>query len=349
LCRVCKMKTSELDYQLPEELIAQDPIEKRDNSRLMLVHRETGKIEHKTFKDLLQFLKPDDLLVRNDTRVIPARLFGKKIKTGGKVEALLLKKYSSDIWECLLKSSGHINQGTQILFDDNLDGTILELFPDGRKIIKFSSSDQVENRIEKIGVIPLPPYIHHPLKDPERYQTIYSKYKGAVASPTAGLHFSEELMSEITRRGIQVENVTLHISLDTFRPIKVETIHEHKLFSEYCVVKPETAVAITKAKRDGRRIVAVGTTTTRVLESVSELTPDGPVVHAFDGWADLFITPGYEFKIVDMLITNFHLPRSTLILLVGAFSGLDLIKHAYQVAIENKYRFYSFGDVMLII
>lgn len=343
------MKTSELDYELPEELIAQDPIEKRDHSRLMVLHRESKEIEHKTFIDLLDYLKPDDLLVRNDTRVIPARLYGKKMKTEGKIEVLLLKKHSSDVWECLLKTHGRINKGTQILFDGNLDGTVIEIFPDGRKLIRFSSSDQVESRIEKIGVIPLPPYIHHPLKDPERYQTIYSKHKGAVASPTAGLHFSEELMEEISRRGIQIENVTLHISLDTFRPIKTDVINDHKLFSEYCVVTADAAANITKAKRDGRRIISVGTTTTRVLESVSEFTANGPVVRAFDGWVDLFITPGYNFKMVDMLITNFHLPRSTLILLVGAFTGLDLIKHAYQVAIENRYHFYSFGDVMLIV
>lgn len=343
------MKTSELDYTLPEELIAQDPVEKRDSSRLMVVNRNTEKIEHKTFHDLLQYLKPDDLLVRNDTRVIPARLFGKKAKTGGKVEALLLKKHSPDTWECLLKSSGHFRNGTQILFDDNLDGVVFEAFSDGRKLIRFSSSDQIDNRIEKIGVIPLPPYIHHPLKDPERYQTIYSKIKGAVASPTAGLHFTEELMGEISKRGIQVVDVTLHISLDTFRPIKVERVQNHKLFSEYCFVKPETALSITKAKREGRRVVAVGTTTTRVLESVSELTPTGLNVRPFEGWTELFVTPGYKFKVIDALITNFHLPRSTLILLVGAFTGMDLLKRSYQVAIDNKYHFYSFGDAMLII
>lgn len=343
------MKTSELDYSLPEELIAQDPVEKRDSSRLMVVNRSTESIEHKTFHDLLQYLRPDDLLVRNDTRVIPARLFGKKAKTGGKVEALLLKKHSLDTWECLLKSSGHFRKGTQILFDDNLDGTVVEVFSDGRKLVRFSSSDQIDNRIEKIGVIPLPPYIHHPLKDPERYQTIYSKIKGAVASPTAGLHFSEELMREVSKKGIQVVDVTLHISLDTFRPIKVESVQNHKLFSEYCFVKPETALSIAKAKKEGRRVVAVGTTTTRVLESISEVTPNGFDIQPFEGWTDLFVTPGYRFKAVDVLITNFHLPRSTLILLVGAFTGMDLLKHSYQVAIDNKYHFYSFGDAMLII
>lgn len=343
------MKTSELDYQLPEELIAQDPIEKRDNSRLMVVNRDTGEIEHKTFRDLLSYLRPDDLLVRNDTRVIPARLFGKKHKTGGKVEALLLRKHSTDTWECLLKASGHIHQGDEILFDDSLHGTVVEILTDGRKLVKFSSSEQIENRIEKIGIIPLPPYIHHPLKDPERYQTIYAKFKGAVASPTAGLHFTEDLLKDITNQGIQIESVTLHISLDTFKPIKVETIQDHKLYSEYCIIKPEAAASITRAKREGRRIVSVGTTTTRVLESVSEVTSDGLVVHPFDGWADIFITPGYKFKAVDKLITNFHLPRSTLILLVGAFAGLDLIKKSYQIAIQEKYRFYSFGDAMLIL
>lgn len=343
------MKTSELDYYLPEELIAQDPIEKRDQSRLMVVDRRTEKIEHKSFRDLLSYLKPDDLIVRNDTRVIPARLFGKKYRTGGKVEALLLKKHSTDIWECLLKTSGHIQSGTQILFDDNLEGTVVELLEDGRKIIKFSSSEQIENQIEKIGVIPLPPYIHHPLKDPERYQTIYANYKGAVASPTAGLHFTNDLFSEITSLGIQIENVTLHISLDTFKPIKAELVEDHKLYSEYCTITPETAASITKAKREGRRIISIGTTTTRVLESVSEVTPDGIVIHPFNGWADIFITPGYKFKTVDALITNFHLPRSSLILLVGAFTGLDFIKKSYQAAIQEKYRFYSFGDAMLIL
>lgn len=342
------METKELDYQLPEGLIAQDPIEKRDNSRLMVVNRETRDIHHSTFSNLLQFLKPDDVLVCNDTRVIPAKLNGKKAKTGGKVEALLLKKQSTDKWECLLKHSGHVGKGMQILFDDSLEGTICEVYSDGRKLIKFTSTDQVENLIEKIGLIPLPPYIHHPLKDPERYQTIYAKYKGAVASPTAGLHFTNELLSKITLRGIQVEYVTLHISLDTFQPIKVDNIQDHKLFSEFCRVNPNTASAITKAKNDGRRIVAVGTTTTRVLESVSKETQNGIVVNPYQGWTDLFITPGYKFKTIDALITNFHLPRSTLILLVGAFTGLDFLKTAYKTAIREKYRFYSFGDAMLI-
>lgn len=343
------MKTSELDYHLPEELIAQDPIERRDSSRLMVVNRNSGEIDHKSFRDLLYYLRSDDLLVRNDTRVIPARLLGKKLGTGGKVEALLLKKYSNDIWECLLKASGHIHQGVEIIFDDSLHGTVVEILSSGRKLIKFSSSENIENRIEKIGIIPLPPYIHHPLRDPERYQTIYAKLKGSVASPTAGLHFTEDLLDEISERGIQVENVTLHISLDTFKPIKVETIQDHTLYSEYCTIEPETAARITRAKREGRRVIAVGTTTTRVLESVSEVTANGLVVHPFNGWANIFITPGYKFKVVDTLITNFHLPRSTLILLVGAFAGLDLIKQAYQIAIQERYRFYSFGDAMLIL
>jgi len=342
------MKTSELDYHLPEELIAQDPIEKRDDSRLMVLDRKAGDIVHKTFRDILTYLRPSDLLVRNDTRVIPARLFGEKLRTGGKVEALLLKKYSPDTWECLLKCSGHVDHQTEILFDESLHGIVIDTLSDGRKVIKFSSTDQIENSIEKIGIIPLPPYIHHPLRDPERYQTIYAKYKGAVASPTAGLHFTEDLLSEISGKGIQIENVTLHISLDTFKPIKADSIQGHKLFSEYCSIKPETAARITQAKKEGRRVIAVGTTTTRVLESVSDITKDGVVVHPFDGWADIFITPGYSFKVIDGLITNFHLPRSTLILLVGAFAGLDLIKKSYQIAIDQKYRFYSFGDAMFI-
>ena len=348
------LKTSALEYDLPEELIAQHPLPQRDQSRLMVLHRSTRRIEHARFKDILKYLKPGDVLVCNDTRVIPARLFGKKVPSGGRVEVLLLTKRSSNRWECLTKTNGRIRIGQRIRFEKTphgvLVGTIVDLLDGGRRIIDFQSGGpETDALIEKVGVIPLPPYIHQPLDDVERYQTVYSRQKGAVASPTAGLHFSEELLEKIHQRGIDLLYVTLHISLDTFRPIKEEFVEEHKLYSEYCSVSSNVAQAINKALSEGRRIISVGTTTTRTLESVARDTPEGVRVEPFRGWTDLYIAPPYQFKVINGLITNFHLPRSTLLLLVGAFAGLDNILSAYQKAIRERYRFYTFGDAMLIL
>ncbi len=344
------LKTSVLEYDLPQGLIAQQPLPRRDQSRLMVLHRSARKIEHVKFENILEYLVPGDVLVCNDTRVIPARLLGKKVPYGGRIEVLLLAKHSSNRWECLIKTNGRVRVGQKIIFNHGvLTGTIVDILDNGKRIIDFESDAETETLIEKIGIIPLPPYIHRPLDDVERYQTIYSRHKGAVASPTAGLHFSEELLRMIREQGVQILYVTLHVSLDTFRPIKEEFVENHKLYSEYCSISGDVAKAISKAISQGRRIISVGTTTTRALESAARDTADGIIVEAFEGWTDLYITPPYRFKVINGLITNFHLPRSTLLLLVGAFAGLDHILNAYKIAIKERYRFYTFGDAMLII
>jgi S-adenosylmethionine:tRNA ribosyltransferase-isomerase len=366
------MRTSEFDYQLPPDQIAQTPIEPRDAARLMVVHRNTGEIEHRIFRDIVEYLQPADLLVANDSRVIPARLFARKVPTGGRVELLLLRRHGERTWEALVKGrkvvpgiqlellpadsagiSHPANQPSSLLFSGPIVGEVLEITPGGGRLIKFDQP--ITPHLEALGETPLPPYIHEPLADSERYQTVYARVQGSVAAPTAGLHFTPQLIDQIEDRGTRFAFVTLHIGLDTFRPVQAEQIEQHQMHSEYAVLPPETAEAINHTKRDGGRVIAIGTTTVRVLETAGQLSIvncQSSIVNsqfvAFSGWTDLFIYPGYQFQVVDALITNFHLPRSTLLMLVSAFAGRDLILRAYRTATEQGYRFYSFGDAMFI-
>lgn len=339
------MKTAEFDYYLPPELIAQSPVEPRDSSRLMVLHRATGSIEHRIFREIVEYIQPGDILVANQSRVIPARLYGHKIPTGGKVELLLLCRRGEKAWEALVKGK-KVKEGTRLWVGkgkEGVEGVVLNITEAGTRLIEFERA--IEPLIREIGTIPLPPYIHRPLSDPERYQTVFGRVEGSVAAPTAGLHFTPELMRCIEDKGAKFLFVTLHIGLDTFKPVKEENVEEHKMHSEYCELDEKVAEEINQARREGRRIIAVGTTSVRVLETAA--SEEG--VRPFKGQTDLFIYPGYRFKVVDALITNFHLPRSTLIMLVSAFAGKDLIMRAYQEAIKLRYRFYSFGDAMLIL
>jgi len=339
------MKTAEFDYYLPPELIAQSPVEPRDSSRLMVLHRVTGSIEHRIFREIVEYIQPGDILVANQSRVIPARLYGHKIPTGGKVELLLLCRRGEKAWEALVKGK-KVKEGTRLWVGkgkEGVEGVVLNITEAGTRLIEFERA--IEPLIREIGTIPLPPYIHRPLSDPERYQTVFGRVEGSVAAPTAGLHFTPELMRCIEDKGAKFLFVTLHIGLDTFKPVKEENVEEHKMHSEYCELDEKVAEEINQARREGRRIIAVGTTSVRVLETAA--SEEG--VRPFKGQTDLFIYPGYRFKVVDALITNFHLPRSTLIMLVSAFAGKDLIMRAYQEAIKLRYRFYSFGDAMLIL
>lgn len=339
------MKTAEFDYYLPPELIAQSPVEPRDSSRLMVLHRATGSIEHRIFREIVEYIQPGDILVANQSRVIPARLYGHKIPTGGKIELLLLGRKGEKVWEALVRGK-KVKKGTRLWVgkgDKGIEGTVLSITEAGSRIIEFEKA--IEPLIWEIGAIPLPPYIHCPLSDPERYQTVFARVEGSVAAPTAGLHFTPELMRRIEDKGAKFLFVTLHIGLDTFKPVKEEDVEEHKMHSEYCELDEKVAEEINRARREGRRIIAVGTTSVRVLETAA--SEEG--VHPFKGQTDLFIYPGYRFKVVDALITNFHLPRSTLIMLVSAFAGKDFIMRAYQEAVRLRYRFYSFGDAMLIL
>jgi len=346
------MKTEEFDYYLPKELIAQSPVEPRDASRLMVLHRQTGAIEHRVFRDLPDYLAAGDILVYNESRVIPARLFGHKVPTGGKVELLLVAKKGERAWEVLTKGR-KVRVGAQIeLHRDGGGGVVGEVIgeaDEGVKLVEFEAP--IEPLLDELGVVPLPPYIHRPLEEPERYQTIYAKVKGSVAAPTAGLHFTPQLMRGLKAKGVEFAFVTLHIGLDTFRPVRTENIENHPMHSEYCRISSEVTEQINRAKAAGGRIVAVGTTSVRVLETAASQKVKGDFgpVGPFDGWTDLFIYPGYRFRVVDALITNFHLPRSTLLMLVAAFAGKELVDRAYQEAIKEKYRFYSFGDAMLIL
>ncbi len=339
------MKTAEFDYYLPPELIAQSPVEPRDSSRLMVLHRATGTIEHRIFREIVDYIQLGDILVANQSRVIPARLYGCKLPTGGKVEILLLSRRGEKLWETLVRGK-KIKEGTKLWVgkgDKGVEGVVVGVTEAGSRLVEFE--EPLEPLVREIGSVPLPPYIHQPLSDPERYQTVFARVEGSVAAPTAGLHFTPELMRRIEDKGAKFLFVTLHIGLDTFKPVKEENIEEHKMHSEYCELSEEVAVEINKARREGRRIIAVGTTSVRVLETAA--TEEG--VRPFKGQTDLFIYPGYRFKVVDALITNFHLPRSTLIMLVSAFAGKDFIMRAYQEAIRLRYRFYSFGDAMLIL
>ena len=340
------MDVKAFDYDLPEELIAQDPLEDRSSSRLMVLDKKTGDIEHKIFRDVVDYLQPGDCLVLNNTKVIPARLFGVKEGTEAKIEILLLKRKENDIWETLVKPGKKCKPGVKISFGEGLlTGEVLEVVEDGNRLIQFHYDGIFEEILDQLGQMPLPPYITHQLKDKNRYQTVYAKYDGSAAAPTAGLHFTPELLQQIRDMGIDIAEVTLHVGLGTFRPVKVDTIEEHHMHSEFYRIEQSEADKISRAKANGHRVIAVGTTSTRTLESAAE--EDG-TLREKSGWTDIFIYPGYKFKVIDALITNFHLPQSTLVMLVSALAGREHILAAYKKAVEEKYRFFSFGDAMLI-
>ena len=339
------MKTEDFDYELPSELIAQTPLEKRDSSRLLVLDKETGNIEHKHFNNIIDYLNPGDVLVLNDTKVIPARIIGTKIDTNAVIELLMLKDKGNDIWEVLSKPAKRIKIGTVVKFSDKLSAECIGLGEEGIRQFKFIYDGILLEILDELGEMPLPPYIHEKLQEKDRYNTVYAKNLGSAAAPTAGLHFTKELMDDIKEKGIDIEYVTLHVGLGTFRPVNVENINEHKMHSEFYQMSKDTALALNKAKEEGRRIISVGTTSTRTLESIMNLYGE---FKECSGWTDIFIYPGYEFKAIDALITNFHLPKSTLIMLVSALAGRDKIMKAYKEAVDNKYRFFSFGDSMFI-
>lgn len=340
------MKTSDFNYNLPEKLIAQVPIADRSSSRLMVVDKKSGEIEHKIFKDIIDYLEEGDCLVLNDTRVIPARLIGSKVETGGKIEFLLLKRNEDDTWETLVKPGRKAKIGSEFTFgDDKLIAKVVGMGDDGSRIVKFKYDGIFEEILDELGNMPLPPYITEKLEDRERYQTVYSKHSGSAAAPTAGLHFTEDLLEEIRKKGVDEAFVTLHVGLGTFRPVKVDDVLEHKMHSEYFIVNQEAADKINKAKKNEKKVICVGTTSCRTIESASE--EDG-TLKAKSGWTEIFIYPGYDFKIMDNLITNFHLPESTLIMLVSALSSKENILNAYEEAVKERYRFFSFGDAMFL-
>lgn len=339
-------KTSDFYYDLPEELIAQTPIKERDHSRLLVLDKKTGEIEHKHFYDVLNYLNKGDCLVINDTKVLPARLYGTRKDTGAVIELLLLKRIDENKWETLVKPGKKAKEGAEIIFKENLlTGKIIQVEEDGNRIIEFSYKGIFEEILDQLGEMPLPPYIHEKLEDKNRYQTIYAKNPGSAAAPTAGLHFNDELLKKIEDRGVNIARLTLHVGLGTFRPVKAEFISEHKMHSEYYELTEIEAEKINTAKRNGNKIFSVGTTSTRTLETIGD---EQGFVKAQKGWTDIFIFPGYNYKVVDCLITNFHLPESTLVMLVSALAGKENIMNAYKIAVENKYRFFSFGDAMLI-
>lgn len=340
------MKTSDFFYDLPKELIAQHPVEPRDSSRLLVLGKENGEITHKHFHDIIDFLNPGDLLVCNDSRVLPARIFGIKDETGARVEFLLLRHISANRWETLCKPGKKAKEGMKFTFGEGLmKATVSEVKDDGNRIVDFECEENFYTTLEKIGQMPLPPYIKEELKDKERYQTVYSHELGSAAAPTAGLHFTKELMQKIRDKGVNIAYVTLHVGLGTFRPVKVDDVTKHKMHSEHYELSQETADMINQTHKNGGRVIAVGTTSCRTLESVATFYNE---IKASEGYTDIFIYPGYKFKVLDGLITNFHLPESTLIMLVSAFAGYDNIMNAYKVAVEEKYRFFSFGDAMFI-
>lgn len=339
------MDLHDFDYYLPEELIAQHPMEKRDMSRLMVLNKETGEIEHKLFMDIVNYLDEGDCLVLNNTRVIPARLLGEKEGTGGKIEFVLLKRVEGDKWEVILRPGKKAKPGSRFVFGNGeLKAEILEVLDEGNRLVRFIYDGVFEEILDRVGIMPLPPYITEKLENPERYQTVYAKVNGSAAAPTAGLHFTKELLDSLTRKGVKIAYVMLHVGLGTFRPVKVDDITQHKMHSEYYSISQETCDIINDTRQKGKKVVAVGTTSCRVLETVGK---NGRIAPS-DGWTDIFIYPGYRFKVVDRLITNFHLPESTLIMLVSSLAGRDNVMHAYNVAVEEKYRFFSFGDAMFI-
>lgn len=341
------MNLHDFYYELPQELIAQDPLPDRSGSRLLLLDRKTGETEHHIFRDIVDYLNPGDCLAVNNTKVIPARLIGSRAETGAKIEVLLLKRGEDDVWETLVKPGKKAKPGTKILFGGGLlTGEVLEVIEDGNRKIRFQYEGIFEEILDQLGQMPLPPYITHQLKDKNRYQTVYAKHDGSAAAPTAGLHFTPELLRKIEEKGVLIAHVTLHVGLGTFRPVKVENILEHHMHSEFYMVEEEQARLINETKKQGGRVIAVGTTSCRTLESAAG--EDG-ILKAGSGWTDIFIYPGYEFRLTDGLITNFHLPESTLMMLVSALAGRDRIMNAYAEAVKERYRFFSFGDAMLII
>lgn len=339
------MKTHDFYYDLPEELIAQEPIADRSSSRLMCLDKATGKTEDRHFYDIVDLLRPDDLLVLNDTKVIPARLFGKKTDTGGAIEFLLLRRITADEWEVILKPGRRAKPGAKFVFGDELFAEVLSVGEDGTRIVKFSYDGIFEEVLDRLGEMPLPPYITKRLEDKNRYQTVYAKNSGSAAAPTAGLHFTPELLAKIREKGVDVEFLTLHVGLGTFRPVKAEDIGEHHMHSEFYILPEKTAEAVNRAKVRGGRVISVGTTATRVLETAGG---GGLPLHECSGWTDIFIYPGVKFNVIDALITNFHLPESTLIMLVSALAGRENVLAAYSEAVRKRYRFFSFGDAMFI-
>jgi S-adenosylmethionine:tRNA ribosyltransferase-isomerase len=340
------MNVSDFNFDLPEELIAQHPLEKRDESRLMVLDKKTGEINHKKFYDIIDYLERGDTLVLNNTRVMPARLIGEKENTGGKIEFLLLKRIEGDTWEALAKPGKSARVGRRFTFGDGkLKAEVIDVLENGNRIIKFSYEGIFEQVLDALGEMPLPPYIHERLEDKERYQTVYSKEKGSAAAPTAGLHFTKELMKEIEERGINIAYVTLHVGLGTFRPVKVEVIENHDMHSEFYMLSKENADIINETKKRGNRIISVGTTSTRTLETIGD---ENGKVQEQSGWTNIFIYPGYKFKVVDKLITNFHLPESTLIMLVSTLATREYVMRSYEEAVKENYRFFSFGDAMFI-
>ena len=341
------MKTSDFYFDLPQELIAQDPLEDRSSSRLMVLDRKTGEIEHHIFKEVIDYLNPGDCLVVNNTKVIPARLFGSKEGTEAKIEILLLKRKENDVWETLVKPGKKAKPGTRISFGDGLlTGEVIDVVEEGNRLIKFTYDGIFEEILDQLGQMPLARYITHQLKDKNRYQTVYAKHDGSAAAPTAGLHFTPELLEAIKAKGVNIAHVTLHVGLGTFRPVKVEDVTNHHMHSEFYIVEEDQAKLINETKQRGGKIVSVGTTSCRTLESA---TDDQGVLHAGSGWTDIFIYPGYQFKMIDRLITNFHLPESTLLMLVSALAGKNNIMAAYEEAVKERYRFFSFGDAMIIL
>lgn len=340
------MKTSDFFYDLPEELIAQTPVEPRDSSRLMLLNKDNGNVEHKIFRDLIDYLNPGDCLILNNTRVIPARIFGVKKETGAVVEFLLLKQHKNLVWECLCGPGKRAKIGTEFTFGDGqLECTVKDILDDGNRIIEFKCDGNIFAVLDEIGQMPLPPYIKEKLLDKERYQTVYSKHLGSAAAPTAGLHFTPEMLEKIKDKGINIGYVTLHVGLGTFRPVKVDDVTKHNMHSEHYVMPEETANLINNTHKNGKRVICVGTTSCRTVESVA--TKNGRICADEDD-TSIFIYPGYEFKCMDALVTNFHLPESTLIMLITAFAGFDNVMNAYKIAVREKYRFFSFGDAMFI-
>lgn len=340
------MKTADFDYDLPQELIAQDPLEQRDSSRLLILDKETGERTHKIFHDIIDYLHEGDCLVINNTKVIPARLIGEREGTGGKVEVLLLKRRSDNVWETLVKPGKKARPGMRLSFGGGLlHAEVQEVVDEGNRLIRFEYEGIFEEILDQLGQMPLPPYITHQLKDKNRYQTVYAKYEGSAAAPTAGLHFTEQLLDQIQAKGVKIARVTLHVGLGTFRPVKVEDVTEHHMHTEFYHVSEEAADIINETKKQGGRVICVGTTSCRTIESAAD---DQGIVHATEGDTDIFIYPGYQFKVLDCLITNFHLPESTLLMLVSALAGKENIMAAYREAVEMRYRFFSFGDAMFI-
>ena len=340
------MRKEDFYFDLPEELIAQDPLEDRSSSRLLVLDKETGKVEHHVFREIIDYLQEGYCLVINDTKVIPARLIGSKIGTDAKIEVLLLKRKENDVWETLVKPGKKAKVGTRISFGDGLlVGEVVDIVEEGNRLIHFEYEGIFEEILDQLGQMPLPPYITHQLEDKNRYQTVYAKHSGSAAAPTAGLHFTPELLKEIEEKGVQIARVTLHVGLGTFRPVKVDNILEHHMHSEFYQIDEEAAEKINRAKESGHRVICVGTTSCRTIESAADKNGK---LHATNGWTEIFIYPGYEFKVLDCLITNFHLPESTLVMLVSALAGREQVLSAYEEAVKEKYRFFSFGDAMFI-